>query len=47
MHGGKSTGAPKGNQNAFKNGLYTAEIMNLKAMVMELSQDHKSLMIKI
>ena len=24
MHGGKSTGAPKGNRNAFKHGLYTA-----------------------
>ena len=25
MHGGPSTGAPKGNQNAFKHGRYTAE----------------------
>jgi hypothetical protein len=25
MHGGKSPGAPKGNQNAFKYGRYTAE----------------------
>jgi uncharacterized protein YjcR len=24
MHGGKSTGAPKGNQNALKHGKYTA-----------------------
>jgi len=25
MHGGKSTGAPKGNRNAWKHGLYSAE----------------------
>jgi hypothetical protein len=25
MHGGKSPGAPNGNRNAFKHGLYTAE----------------------
>ena len=25
MHGGLSTGAPKGNRNAFKHGRYTAE----------------------
>ena len=25
MHGGKSTGAPKGNQNALKHGLYSRE----------------------
>jgi hypothetical protein len=25
MHGGPSRGAPKGNKNAFKHGLYTAE----------------------
>lgn len=26
MHGGKSTGAPKGNQNAFKHGRFSAEV---------------------
>jgi len=25
MHGGPSSGAPKGNRNAFKHGRYTAE----------------------
>ena len=25
MHGGKSTGAPKGNKNAWKHGYYSAE----------------------
>jgi hypothetical protein len=28
MHGGKSTGAPKGNQNALKHGRYTAEAIS-------------------
>jgi hypothetical protein len=27
IHGGKSTGAPKGNRNALKHGLYSAEIV--------------------
>ncbi len=36
MHGGKSTGAPKGNQNAFKHGRYTAEVIEERRMVREL-----------
>ena len=27
MHGGKSTGAPKGNKNAFRHGNYTADAL--------------------
>jgi hypothetical protein len=27
IHGGTSTGAPKGNKNAFKHGFYSAEAM--------------------
>ena len=27
FHGGKATGAPKGNRNALKHGLYSAEIV--------------------
>jgi uncharacterized protein YjcR len=30
MHGGKSPGAPKGNQRAFKHGLYGQEWRDLK-----------------
>lgn len=30
MHGGKSPGAPKGNQNAFKHGRYTTQSLSLK-----------------
>jgi hypothetical protein len=33
MHGGASPGAPKGNRNAVKHGLYSAEIKRLRAMV--------------
>jgi len=28
MHGGPSTGAPKGNRNAFKHGQYTAKALD-------------------
>ncbi|MGI8853073.1 MAG: HGGxSTG domain-containing protein [Methyloceanibacter sp.] len=27
MHGGKSTGAPKGNRNAWKHGYYSTEVV--------------------
>jgi hypothetical protein len=30
MHGGTSTGAPKGNQNAFKHGRYSAKNIAMK-----------------
>lgn len=33
MHGGKSTGAPKGNQNAFKHGRYTAKALAMRKSV--------------
>lgn len=32
-HGGKSTGAPRGNKNALKHGFYTAEQARLKKQV--------------
>jgi len=31
MHGGMSTGAPKGNKNAFKHGHYSAEAQRQRA----------------
>ncbi len=41
MHGGASTGAPKGNQNAFKHGRYSAEAIarrkEFRALMSELS----------
>jgi hypothetical protein len=30
IHGGKSTGAPKGNRNAFKHGRYTADALFIR-----------------
>ena len=36
MHGGKATGAPKGNCNAFKHGLYSAETKRWKNAIREL-----------
>ncbi len=41
MHGGKSTGAPKGNQNALKHGAYTAEFMEKRKKVQLLIRECK------
>ena len=48
MHGGTSPGAPKGNQNAFKHGRYTAEanarrreIRDLIGQVRALTAQHE------
>ena len=38
MHGGKSTGAPKGNKNALKHGRYSAEAIAERRYVQELIQ---------
>ena len=40
MHGGaKGTGAPNGNQNALKHGLYTREAIEERRMLQELMRD--------
>jgi len=36
MHGGKSTGAPKGNQNAYKTGKYTEAMVARRQFLLEL-----------
>ncbi|WP_368860893.1 HGGxSTG domain-containing protein [Desulforhabdus sp. TSK] len=36
LHGGKSTGAPKGNKNAFKHGRYSREAIEARQFVREL-----------
>jgi uncharacterized protein YjcR len=36
MHGGKATGAPKGNQNALKHGNYSKAEKSRRAMIKEL-----------
>lgn len=44
MHGGAAgSGAPKGNHNAFKHGLYTEEYLEYKKEVRENSRNHKKL----
>ena len=48
MHGGApSSGAPKGNQNALKHGLYTAEAKEMRRLVRELTRLSKDLIEKI
>ena len=47
MHGGAAgSGAPKGNQNALKHGLYTKEASALRKHVRELLQKGKELIEK-
>ena len=42
MHGGKSTGAPKGNGNAWKHGLYSADSIELRRLIQQLLSDASS-----
>jgi uncharacterized protein YjcR len=39
MHGGKARGAPKGNQNAFKHGRYSAAAIAQRCAVAALIRD--------
>lgn len=39
LHGGKSPGAKRGNQNALKHGLYTAEMKEMRRLVRQASRD--------
>jgi uncharacterized protein YjcR len=43
MHGGMSSGAPKGNKNAFKHGRYTAEAIALRRDVAALLRAMKTI----
>lgn len=43
MHGGLSTGAPKGNQNALKHGLYSAAAIVDRAEVRALIREFREL----
>jgi len=43
MHGGKSSGAPKGNRNAYKHGRYTAEAIARRREVASLLRSIKAL----
>jgi len=41
LHGGKSTGAPRGNQNALKTGEHTAKAKAFKKRIRELLRNSK------
>lgn len=41
MHGGKGSGAPKGNRNAWRHGARSAEIRMLEAELRLLSREEK------
>jgi uncharacterized protein YjcR len=47
MHGGKGSGAPLGNQNAFKHGLYTADSLDLRRHVNALMREGRKVIEKI
>ncbi|WP_366930070.1 HGGxSTG domain-containing protein [uncultured Sphingomonas sp.] len=38
MHGGTNPGAPRGNRNALKHGLRTAEVVQLRALLTDLNR---------
>jgi hypothetical protein len=42
-HGGKSTGAPQGNQNALKYGDYTAEAKTVRKFICEFVKKSKKM----
>src|SRR5258708_11668199 len=43
LHGGLSTGAPRGNKNAFKHGRYTADALRLRRDLSVLARAMKAL----
>ncbi len=43
MHGGKSPGAPKGNRNAFKHGLYGGEATSRRREFSDLLREMRKL----
>jgi len=44
MHGGKSTGAPKGNKNAWKHGHYSKVAKAERSLIKQLLKDARSLL---
>lgn len=43
LHGGKSTGAPKGNQNAFKHGMRSQATMDQRKQLMDILRNSHEL----
>ena len=46
MHGGMSTGAPKGNKNAYKHGRYTAKAIAERRLISEVLKNISGLLQK-
>ncbi|WP_404947154.1 HGGxSTG domain-containing protein [Rhizorhabdus wittichii] len=44
LHGGLSTGAPKGNQNALKHGAYTREALSGRAQAAAITRAWRDLL---
>lgn len=44
MHGGKGSGAPKGNKNAFKSGLFTKEMISSRKEVNRVLREGRYLL---
>jgi hypothetical protein len=47
MHGGASTGAPKGNSNALKHGRYTAATIARRREIAELLRMSRQMIIQV
>ena len=47
MHGGKATGAPKGNANALKHGLYTQEAITHRREISDMLKDMRDLVERV
>ncbi len=43
LHGGKSTGPPKGNQNALKHGYYTKDAIEYRRYIKQLLMESQEL----
>lgn len=47
MHGGKGSGAPRGNRNAWKKGLYCREMLEREKTVAELRRAARALLSEV
>ena len=47
MHGGKATGAPEGNRNAFKHGFYTADAIEGRREIADLLRSMKQVVAQL
>lgn len=47
MHGGSGSGAPRGNRNALRSGLHTAEALSLRKHINRLMRESREIIEKI